>query len=93
MQTAILIAAILAVKYLDYRQTRWILGPGKAQGFRELNPLITHEGRILPVMGSMTALAVAIGLFWQPALAIYLIVSVVIVYRNHRIGVQLWDGQ
>ena len=93
MQTLILIGLILAVKYLDYRQTRWILGPGKARGFRELNPLITSERRILPVMGSMTALAVAIGLFWQPALAIYLIVSVVIVYRNHRIGVQLWDGQ
>lgn len=93
MQTAILIAAILAVKWIDYRQTLWILGPGRALGFRELNPLITHEGRILPVMGCTTALAVAIGLFWQPALAIYLIVSVVIVYRNHRIGVQLWDEQ
>lgn len=89
MQTLILIAAILVVKWIDYRQTRWILGPGKAQGFRELNPLITHEGRILPVMGSMTALAVAIGLFWQPALAIYLIVSAAIVIRNRRIGVQL----
>lgn len=93
MQTLILIGLILAVKYIDYRQTRWILGPGKAQGFRELNPLIAHEGRILPVMGSMTALAVAIGLFWQPALAVYLAVSAAIVLRNHRIGVQLWDEQ
>lgn len=93
MQTLILIAAILAVKYIDYRQTRWILGPGRAQGFRELNPLITSERRILPVMGGLTALAVAIGLFWQPALAVYLIVSVVIVYRNRRLGVQLWDGE
>ena len=87
MQTAILIAAILAVKYIDYRQTRWILGPGRALGFRELNPLITHEGRILPAMGCTTALAVAIGLFWQPALGVYLAVSAAIVIRNHLIGV------
>ena len=93
MSTAILIAAILAVKWIDYRQTLWILTEGKYLGFRELNPLITKPSRILPVMGGMTALAIAIGLFWQPALAIYLIVSVVIVYRNHRIGVQLWDEQ
>lgn len=88
MQTAILIAAILAVKYIDYRQTRWILGPGRALGFRELNPLITHEGRILPVMGCTTALAVAIGLFWQPALGVYLAVSAAIVIRNHWKGVR-----
>ena len=89
MQTAILIAAILAVKWIDYRQTLWILTEGQEHGFRELNPLITRPSRVLPVMGGLTALAVAAGLFWQPILAVFLIGSAVIVYRNKRIGVRL----
>lgn len=89
MSTAILIAAILAVKWIDYRQTLWIMTEGRNHGFRELNPLVTKPSRILPVMGGMTALAIAIGLFWQPALGVFLAVSAGIVIRNRRIGVQL----
>lgn len=88
MQTLILIGLILFVKYIDYRQTVWILTEGQKHGFRELNPLITHEGRILPVMGGMTALAVVAGLIWGDALlGVFLAVSAAIVIRNHWKGV------
>ena len=89
MSTAILIAAILAVKWFDYRQTRWIFGPGRALGFRELNPLITSEDRIVPVMAATTGAAVLVGLiFGDWLLQIFLGVSVLIVARNHWIGVR-----
>jgi len=90
MSTAILIAAILAVKWIDYRQTLWILTEGKYFGFRELNPLISKRSRIAPVMGTITAVAIVLGLvFGDALLGVYLAVSAAIVYRNRRIGVQL----
>lgn len=90
MSTAILIAAILAVKWIDYRQTLWIMTEGKYFGFRELNPLISKRSRIAPVMGAITAVAIVLGLvFGDALLGVYLAVSAAIVYRNRRIGVQL----
>lgn len=89
MQTAILIGLILAVKYIDYRQTVWILTEGQKRGFRELNPLISDRSRILPVMGGMTALAIGAGLLWGDALlGVFLAVSAAIVIRNHWKGVR-----
>lgn len=90
MSTAILIAAILAVKWVDYRQTLWIMTEGKYFGFRELNPLISKPSRIAPVMLGTTGLAIALGLvFGDAALGVFLAVSAAIVLRNRRIGVQL----
>lgn len=89
MQTLILIGLTLFVKWIDYRQTVWILGPGRDLGYRELNPLITHRSRILPVMGGMTALAIGAGLLWGDALlGVFLAVSAAIVIRNHWKGVR-----
>ena len=89
MKTLILIGLILAVKWVDYRQTKWIFGPGRALGFRELNPLITSEDRIVPVMAATTGVAILAGLVlgdWL--LQIFLGVSVLIVARNRWIGVR-----
>jgi len=81
----ILCLLIAIVKYIDYRQTLWIF---RNPGFRELNPLITSETRIVPVMVSITGMVFAAGWFEPIALWAYLAVSLLIVIRNWWIGIR-----
>lgn len=85
MQTAILSLLVVAVKLIDWRQTVWIF---RNPGFRELNPLITSEAMIVPVMATITGGALLLGYFEVTALWVYLIASTFVVLRNAWIGVR-----
>ena len=85
MQTEILSLLVVAVKLIDWRQTVWIF---RNPGFRELNPLITSEAMIVPVMATITGGVLLLGYFEVTALWVYLIASTFVVLRNTWIGVR-----